>query len=190
MVDISRLGQPHDRVDEDVRSSLSGGTDGQFPMSPVHRVPGLESDYLPPCDFLEVGSEFGGCISESNVIIVCRSFYRLDRTTDVKFVYRFTKIRNCRMSNIVRAHDLLRFERFVRPVNVGYGDNGKSGFVSGVTEGEAGTGGDREGRDGFGGNVECDRHGEEGTLTLSVDFGKTESVSNATPHQRMVSPLL
>lgn len=48
VIDISRLGQSNNRVNEDVGSSLSCSSDGQFSVGSVHRVSGLESDYSPP----------------------------------------------------------------------------------------------------------------------------------------------
>jgi hypothetical protein len=48
MVDISRLGQSNDRVNKDVGSSLSSGSDSQFSVGSVHWVSGLESDNSPP----------------------------------------------------------------------------------------------------------------------------------------------
>jgi hypothetical protein len=48
VVDISRLGQSNNWVDEDVGSSLSSSSDGQFSVGSVHWVSGLESDNRPP----------------------------------------------------------------------------------------------------------------------------------------------
>jgi hypothetical protein len=48
VVDISRLGQSNNRVNEDVGSSLSGSSDGQLSVSSVHWVSSLESDDSPP----------------------------------------------------------------------------------------------------------------------------------------------
>jgi hypothetical protein len=48
VIDISRLGQSNDRVNEDVGSSLSSGSYSEFSVSSVHRVSSLESDNSPP----------------------------------------------------------------------------------------------------------------------------------------------
>ena len=55
VVDISRLGQSDNRVNEDVGSSLSSSSDGEFSVGSVHWVSGLESDNSPPRKFVEVG---------------------------------------------------------------------------------------------------------------------------------------
>ena len=54
MVDVARLGQANNRVDQDVSLPCSGGTHRQLAMSAVHRVPGLECDDSRPSKFLEV----------------------------------------------------------------------------------------------------------------------------------------
>jgi len=48
VVDISGFGQSNNRVNEDVGSSLSSGSDGQLSVGSVHWVSGLESDDSPP----------------------------------------------------------------------------------------------------------------------------------------------
>ncbi len=41
---------------------LSRRSDGQFPMSSVHRVPSLECNNFPPSEFMKMCPEFGGGI--------------------------------------------------------------------------------------------------------------------------------
>lgn len=55
-VDITRLGQTNDRVNEDVGLVLSGSAHGQLAVSSVHGVAGLEGDDLAPSHLLEEGS--------------------------------------------------------------------------------------------------------------------------------------
>lgn len=56
VVDVSRLGETDDGVDEDVGLTISGGANGEFAMGSVHRVTSLERYDLAPCELLEVCS--------------------------------------------------------------------------------------------------------------------------------------
>jgi hypothetical protein len=56
VVDISRLGESDNRVNEDVCSSLSSSSDSEFSVGSVHGVSGLESDDGPPRELVKVGS--------------------------------------------------------------------------------------------------------------------------------------
>lgn len=60
------------------------------------------------------------------------------------------------------------------------GEDGKSGLVSGVSEGDLGTWGERERVNVLLRYVEGDGHGEECSLSLTVDLGQSEGVSDAT----------
>jgi hypothetical protein len=70
VIDISRLGQSNNRVNEDVGSSLSSSSDGEFSVGSVHWVSGLESDNSPPREFVEVCSELGGGVYLSAMLVV------------------------------------------------------------------------------------------------------------------------
>ena len=48
VIDITRLGQAHDGVNENVRLVLSRSSNGEFSMGAVHRVTSLESGNLAP----------------------------------------------------------------------------------------------------------------------------------------------
>ena len=65
------------------------------------------------------------------------------------------------------------------------GENGKSGLVSGVSEGDLGTWGERERVNVLLRYVEGDRHGEECSLSLTVDLGQSEGVSDATISKKL-----
>lgn len=62
VVDISRLREANDGVDEHVGLVLTGGADGELTVSPVHGVTGLEGDDLAPGDLVEVSTKLGGCV--------------------------------------------------------------------------------------------------------------------------------
>lgn len=179
VVNISGLGQPNDRVNKHIRPPLPGCSDSQLSVRSVHRVPGLESDDLPPCDLVEVCSKLSGCVSEGDIVVVGWSLDGLDGTTDVEIVCRFAEIGDSRVSRVISTHDSGSLGSLVGTVNVGNGEDGKGGLVSGVSKGKTSSWSDREGVNGCLGDVEGDRHGEESALTLTVDFSKTESVSDA-----------
>ena len=60
VINVAGFGETHDRVNEDVCLPLTGGADGEFSVSAVHGVAGLECDDLAPGDLLEVCAKLGG----------------------------------------------------------------------------------------------------------------------------------
>lgn len=60
------------------------------------------------------------------------------------------------------------------------GKDGKSGLITRVSEGDLGTWGKGEGVNVLLRHVEGDGHGKECSLSLAVDLGESEGVSNAT----------
>jgi hypothetical protein len=54
VVDITRLGQTHNGVDEHVSVVGAGSADGQLSVSTMHGVSGLESDDSGPAELVEV----------------------------------------------------------------------------------------------------------------------------------------
>lgn len=62
VIDVARLGETDDGVDEDVGLTLTRCTDGELAVRSVHRVTCLECDDFAPGDFLEVRSELSGCV--------------------------------------------------------------------------------------------------------------------------------
>lgn len=60
VVDVSGLGQTHDRVDQHVGLLLAGGADRQLAVGAVHGVSRLESDDSGPAELVEVQPQFGG----------------------------------------------------------------------------------------------------------------------------------
>lgn len=120
VVNISGLGKADNGVDEDVGSSLTGGSDGKLSVGSVHRVSGLESDNLSPGDLVEMGSELGGGVSEGNVVKVGRSLDSLDLTADVKLLDIVAEVSDGRVGNVIRTKDLLSLVGLVRSVDVRY----------------------------------------------------------------------
>lgn len=60
VVDIARLGQADNGVDEHVGLLRTSSPDRQLTVSAVHGVSGLEGDDLLPAELVEVGSQFSG----------------------------------------------------------------------------------------------------------------------------------
>lgn len=58
------------------------------------------------------------------------------------------------------------------------GDDGKRGLVSGVSEGDLDAGGKAEGVNVVLRDIEGDRHGKEGALSLAIDLGKSEGITD------------
>ena len=65
VIDVAGFCQPHDGVDENVGSTIAGGSNGKFPVCTMHRVPGLESDDLTPRELSEMRTKFRGGICSS-----------------------------------------------------------------------------------------------------------------------------
>lgn len=118
VVDVSWLGKTDDGVNENVGSSLSGGSDSQLSVGSVHWVSGLESDNLSPRDFVEVGSELGGRVSETNVVVVGRSLDSRDGSTNVELLDLVVEVEGVGMGNVIGTEDLLSLERLVWSVDV------------------------------------------------------------------------
>ncbi len=62
VVDVTRLGETDDRVDEDVGLSLASRADGKFTVGAMHGVASLEGDDFPPSDLLEVCPQLSRCV--------------------------------------------------------------------------------------------------------------------------------
>jgi hypothetical protein len=118
VVDVSWLGKTDDGVNENVGSSLSGGSDSQLSVGSVHWVSGLESDNLSPRNFVEVGSELGGRVSETDVVVVGRSLDSRDGSTNVELLDLVVEVEGVGMGNVIGTEDLLSLERLVWSVDV------------------------------------------------------------------------
>lgn len=60
VVNVTRLGQTNDGVDQDVSLARASRADGQLTVSTVHGVTGLESDNAGPAQLVEVNAELSG----------------------------------------------------------------------------------------------------------------------------------
>lgn len=123
-------------MDEDVRLSISSGSDGQLPMSSMHRVSSLESDHTSPRELVEVRSEFSGSVcrtlrqyrdararndertSKRYVVEMLRSLNSLDRSTNVELSNVVVEVGDSGMSFVVRAKDGSSFVSFVGSIDV------------------------------------------------------------------------
>lgn len=110
--------------------------------------------------------------SHRNIVKVLRRLHSLHLPSNIKLLHVLPCVRHRRVSNIIRSQHLLRLQSLVELVDVVDGDDGESGFVSGITEGDSRAGGDLEGVDLFLGDVEGDGHGEE------VAGGEAEGVTD------------
>jgi hypothetical protein len=57
VVNVTRLGQANDGMDEDICLMLACGTDSQLTVRTVHGIARLECDNFPPCELFEVRAE-------------------------------------------------------------------------------------------------------------------------------------
>ena len=60
VVDVARLGEANDRVDEEICLVLPCGTESQLTVRAVHGVARLERDDRPPCELFELRAELRG----------------------------------------------------------------------------------------------------------------------------------
>lgn len=173
VIDISGLGQTDDGVNQDVRLSLSGGSDGQFSVSSVHGVSGLESDNLSPCHLLEETSQFGRGVSQIDVVKVLRRLDGLDFTTDVEFLDELSLVGYSGVGRVVRAQDLFVFELEVGLEDVFDGQDGETSVISRVPKSDTGALGQAKLVDLFLGHIESDGHGEEVAVLQSQGVSDT-----------------
>ena len=62
MVNVTGLGETDNGVDQDIGLARAGRADGQFTVSTVHGVTGLESDNAGPAQLVEVNAQFSGSV--------------------------------------------------------------------------------------------------------------------------------
>ncbi len=60
VIDVSGLGHPDHRMDEQVRLHFPRGTQGELKVGPVHRIAGLEGDDPAPSQALEPTTQVRG----------------------------------------------------------------------------------------------------------------------------------
>lgn len=118
VVDVARLGEADDGVDEDVRLPLARGADGQLAVRAMHGVARLEGDDLAPCELLEVRAEFGGSEAQSDIVKVCRRLDGLDLSADVILLDLATEVCDGRVGGVVRTKDLYGLVHLVGAVDI------------------------------------------------------------------------
>ena len=80
VINVARLGQANNRMYQDIRTTLSSGSNGQLSVSSVHGITSLKSNHFPPGQFVEVCTELGRC--------VCKTGSQFDRMPRWKNVQR------------------------------------------------------------------------------------------------------
>ena len=60
MINIAGFGETDNGMDQNVGLVRSGGADGEFTVSSVHRIAGLKGNDAGPMEFGKVGPKFGG----------------------------------------------------------------------------------------------------------------------------------
>jgi hypothetical protein len=78
VVDVARLGQADDRMDQQVGLGLLGGAEGQLLVRAVQRVAGLERDDLAPAELAEQRAQLVRRVAAGAVVVMHR---RLDAVT-------------------------------------------------------------------------------------------------------------
>ena len=179
VVNVTGLGQADDGVDEDVGLSGAGGNDGELTVSAVHGVAGLESDNLGPAKLLEVKTELGRGVAESDVVVVHEALDGLDLATDVDVAGGVVEVLDGRVGLVtVGVEDELGLGLLVGPVDILDGQDTDVAVVAVVTESDTGAGLEAHALDLVLGKVKVDGHGEE------VAVGETVVLADAEPGQR------
>jgi hypothetical protein len=168
VVNVTRLGETNDRLDEDVGLLRAGGADRQLTVSTVHGVSGLESNDLLPSELVEVSTELRGSESEVEEVVVLELVDSLKLTTNVELLSGVEEVLDTGVSVIVAAKDLLGLVDLVRLVDILNGQDGKVSVVTEVAECDASTVLDAELVDLGLVDIEVDGHGEEGAISETV----------------------
>ena len=83
MVDIPRLRQPDNGVNQHVGLAGPRGADGEFAVGPVHRVARLEGHHAGPAELLEVDPQLGRGVAQGDIVVVVEPRDGLDGAADV-----------------------------------------------------------------------------------------------------------
>lgn len=138
MVDVSRFRETDDGVYEDVCLALTSSSDGEFAVGSVHRITGLEGDYLAPGNLFEVSTQLSRGIcedgtqgladetrknaaertSEGDVVKVGWGLDGLELSTDIELLDLVSQICNRRVGRVIGTKHFDGFMHLVRPVDV------------------------------------------------------------------------
>ena len=83
MIDIARLRQSHNGMNQHIRLPCARRADCQFAMGTVHGVAGLEGDDARPTELLEVHAQLGGRVAQGDVVVVVEAGDGVDGAADV-----------------------------------------------------------------------------------------------------------
>ena len=86
VIDVARLCKTHNRMDQDIGLTGTCSADSQFSMGSVHRVSSLKCNDAAPAKLFEMGSEFRGSVSQSDVIVMLEPVDGIELTTDVELL--------------------------------------------------------------------------------------------------------
>lgn len=171
VVDVSRLGETDNGVNQDIGLASASSTDGQLTVSSVHGVSSLESNNSVPAELVEVNTQLRGSVAESDIVVVVELVDGLNLSSDVEFLNLVVEILDGRVL-LITAKDQLGFLGLVRAVDIVNGEDGQIAIVSEVSQGDAGAGLELAFIDNGLGHVQGDGHGEE------VAVGETDIFAN------------
>ncbi|KAH3668235.1 hypothetical protein OGAPHI_001989 [Ogataea philodendri] len=158
VVDVTRLGESNNRVDQQVGKLVSSGTHGKLSVSSVHWVSGLESNHLLPVLVAELGPQLSRSLSEPSIVVVFWSTNGLQRATNINVPGGVQQIPNSRVLRVTTEH-LLGLDLLVWSVDVVDGQNSQSQIVSWVSQHNTLAG--LQTRSHIFGNVQGDRNGPD-----------------------------
>lgn len=193
VVNVTRLGQTDDGVDEDVGLLGAGGAHGHLTVGTVHGVTGLEGDDSVPAELVEVNAQFRGSVAQGDIVVVVELVEGLDFASNVE-LFRFVVEVVYGGVGLVATKDFLSFlgsvllipiykyitqetgELLVRTVDIVNGQNGQVPVISEVAQGDTRTGLEAIIGNGLLGDIEGDGHGEEVSISQTDIF--TDTVVN------------
>lgn len=169
VVNVTGLGQANNGVDENVGLASAGSADGQLTVSAVHGVPRLESNDLGPAKLVEVQTQFRGCVSETDIVVVLQAVDGLELAANVVLLDRLVEVLDGGVCYVVvLVEDLPGLLLLVRLVDIVDRDDSEVAVVAEVAEGDAGALLDANLIDGLFRDVECDGNGEEVAVSETV----------------------
>tara|TARA_R110002003_G_scaffold202_10_gene15724 strand:- start:8922 stop:9542 length:621 start_codon:yes stop_codon:yes gene_type:complete len=133
VIDVTRLGETDNGVDQDIGLASPRSANSQLTMSAVHRIPGLESNNLLPAELVEVQTQLRRRISQTDIVVVLQAVNRLELSTNVVLLRSVEKVLD-RWVLLVAAKDLLGLLLLVWLVYVVDGDDGEVAVVTEVAQ--------------------------------------------------------
>jgi hypothetical protein len=134
MINVTRLGKTNNGVDEDIGLTGARSTDSQLTMSAMHGVPRLESNDLLPAQLVEVETQLGRCVSQTNIVVVLQTVDGLDLSTNVEVLCSVEEVLDCWMRLVVVSKDLSGLLDLVWLIYILDGDDGEVAVVAEVAQ--------------------------------------------------------